>query len=132
MAADFRRLAPVVVMTALQQARTQVCEPIDRFTLEVPTRLIDPVISMVSRLGGVPIDTQFDDPAVAAYTRIVGHLPAARLHALTSPLPDLTGGTGALTSELDHYRPVQGDPPVRRRHGPDPLDREVWFQEMPR
>ena len=67
-AADFRRLAPVVVMAALQQARTQVCEPIDCFTLEVPTRLIDPVISMVSRLGGVPIDTQFDDPAVAAYT----------------------------------------------------------------
>jgi ribosomal protection tetracycline resistance protein len=131
-AADFRRLAPVVVMAALEQARTQVCEPVDRFTLEVPTRLIDPVIALVTRLGGVPVDTEFDDPAASSYTRIVGHLPAAGLHALTSRLPDVTGGTGALTSELDHYRPVHGDPPVRRRSGPDPRDRQIWFQEMPR
>ena len=127
-AADFRRLGPVVLMAAVRRARTQVCEPVDRFALEVPTASMDAVVSALGRLGGVPLTTDY----TSTYSRIQGHIPATRLHALTSRLPDLTGGAGALTSELDHYRPVQGEPPQRPRVGPNPLDREVWFREMPR
>ncbi|MGH3588182.1 MAG: GTP-binding protein, partial [Pseudonocardia sp.] len=127
-AADFRRLGPVVLTAALHQARTRVCEPVDRFTLEVPTDSVDAVVSAVSRVGGVPLSMEY----AAAYCRIVGHIPAATVHKLTSRLPDISGGTGAITSELDHYRPVRGDPPERPRIGPDPSDREVWFREMPR
>lgn len=127
-AADFRRLAPVVLMAAVRQAGTQVCEPVDRFVLEVPAACVGAVVSTVTRLGGTPLSTEY----AAAYARLEGHLPARRLHALSSRLPDLTGGEGALSSGLDHYRPVHGEPPVRARTGPDPLDREVWFRDMPR
>jgi len=127
-AADFRRLGPVVLMAALQRARTRVCEPINRFTLDVPSTCMDAVLAAVSRLGGVPLTTEY----TAAYSHVEGHIPAARAHVLTSRLPDITGGAGAITSELDHYRPVQGDPPERPRLGPDPLDRDAWYREMPR
>jgi ribosomal protection tetracycline resistance protein len=127
-AADFRRLAPVVLMAAVRQAGTEVCEPVDRFVLEVPQACVGAVVSTVTRLGGTPLAAEH----AAAYARLEGFLPARRLHALSSRLPDLTGGEGALSSGLDHYRPVPGEPPVRARTGPDPLDREVWFREMPR
>ena len=35
---DFRNLTPLVLMCALQQAGTVVCEPIHRFHLEIPAR----------------------------------------------------------------------------------------------
>ena len=49
--ADFRRLAPVVVAAALEQARTRVCEPVDRFDLEFPERLVSAVSALLGRLG---------------------------------------------------------------------------------
>ena len=127
-AADFRRLTPVVLMDAVRRAGTVVCEPVNRFVLEVPTGCVDAMLSVVGRLGGVPLSTGYG----ASYSRIEGHLPAGQVRALTSRLPDLTGGEGVFTAELDHHRPVPGPPPDRRRTGPDPLDREVWFREMPR
>ena len=36
-AADFRKLTPLVVMRALERARTAVCEPIVRVSIETPT-----------------------------------------------------------------------------------------------
>ena len=127
-AADFRQLAPVVLMAALQTARTVVCEPVHRFSLETPTSSLNAVLSEVSRLGGIPLETGY----AGAFVRLEGYLPAARLRALSSRLPDLTGGTGVLSSELDHHRPVEGEPPSRPRRGPDPGDRETWFRERPR
>ena len=127
-AADFRRLGPVVLMTAVQRAGTQVCEPVDRFTLEVPTPSVEAVLALVGRLGGSPLDIA----QTAAYCRIQGHLPTARLRDLAARLPDLTRGSGAMTSVLDHHRPVHGPPPRHPSIGPHPLDRHEWFRRMPR
>jgi ribosomal protection tetracycline resistance protein len=127
-AADFRRLAPVVLMTALREAGTQVCEPINGFMVEIPTSCLDAVVSAVGRCGGVVLDAV----QRATYCRLHGHLPARQVQRVVSRLPDLTGGAGAFTSELDHYRPVQGEPPERSRLGPDPLDRDEWYRAMPR
>ena len=101
-------------MAAVRQARTHVCEPVHRFTLDVPTNCVDAALSLVGRLGGVLLTTEY----AAAYSHIVGHIPATRVHVLTSRLPDISGGAGAITSELDHYRPVHGDPPERPQVGP--------------
>lgn len=127
-AADFRLLAPVVLMAAVRQARTEVCEPIHLFTVEAPPAAVNAVLATVGRLGGTPLTTD----QAGAYVRIEGHIAAAHLRGVSSRLPDITGGAGVMTSELDHYRPVQGDPPDRPRIGPHPLDREAWFRKMPR
>jgi ribosomal protection tetracycline resistance protein len=42
---------------------------------------------------------------------VVGDIPAARLHALTTMVPGLTHGEGALESQFHHYEPVRGPLP---------------------
>ena len=128
-AGDFRHLAPVVLMAALREAGTSVCQPIDRFELELPAQANQPVAALLGRLGSVVLDVT----ASPGYTTLAGHLPSARLPDLASRLPDLTGGEGVLITRFDHYAPATGTtPPSRRRRGPDPADRDEWFREMPR
>ena len=61
-----------------------------------------------------------------------GLIPAARVHELRRQLPGLTRGEGMVESEFDHYAPVRGAPPARRRTGPDPLDREAYLSSSSR
>jgi ribosomal protection tetracycline resistance protein len=100
-AGDFRHLAPVVLMAALREARTTVCQPIDQFELDLPEQAHGAVAALLGRLGAVVLD------AVGAlgYTRLVGELPSARVPDLASRLPDLTGGEAVLTTRFDHYDP---------------------------
>ena len=51
-AADFRKLIPLVVMQALERARTVVCEPSVRVSLEIPMGTIGAVMPALARLGG--------------------------------------------------------------------------------
>ena len=128
-AADFRHLAPVVVAAALAAAGTRVCQPVDRFELDLPDEAFPSVASLLGRLGAVLLETS----AAGGYTHVAGHLPSAVVPTVTARLPDLTSGEGVLASRLDHYAPVPaGPPPTRRRTGPDPLDRTAWFREVPR
>src|SRR5207244_5000033 len=50
-AADYRKLTPLVVMQALEQAGTVVCEPVVRASLELPTDALGAVMSTLGRLG---------------------------------------------------------------------------------
>ena len=128
-AADFRSLAPVVVMTALAEAGTTVCEPIERFELELPEDAYGPVAALLGRLRAVVLETA----SGGGRQQLVGHLPTTAVPDLTARLRDLTSGEGVLLTRFDHHAPVTGPrPPRRRRTGPDPLDRTTWFREVPR
>jgi ribosomal protection tetracycline resistance protein len=128
-AADFRSLAPVVVMAALAEAGTVVCQPIDRFELDLPDEAFGPVAALLGRLGGSTLQIT----AAGGYTRLVGHLPSVSVPDLTARLPDLTSGEGGLVHRLDHHaRVTSSAPPTRRRTGFDPRDRETWFRHVPR
>jgi ribosomal protection tetracycline resistance protein len=128
-AADFRNLAPVVVMAALAAAGTSVCQPVDTFELEVPDESYSAVAAVMARLGAATHDTVL----AGGYTRCVGHLPSAAVPELAARLPDLSSGEGVLVTWLDHYSPVTADAwPTRRRRGFDPLDRTTWFRRVPR
>jgi ribosomal protection tetracycline resistance protein len=128
--ADFRNLAPVVVMAALERAGTQVCEPIDRFELDLPDEALNAVAALLGRLGTELLETSTG----AGWTRMIGRLAPAAVRRLAARLPDLTRGEGVVTARLDHYAPVRTDgaPPQRRRTGIDPRDRALWFRETPR
>jgi ribosomal protection tetracycline resistance protein len=127
--ADFRHLAPVVVTAALDQARTRVCEPVDRFELEFPERLVNPLSALLGRLGA----TTSESVTGNGWTRYRGHVRSAQVAELASRLPDLTGGEAILQTEFDHYAPVtESAPPARPRTGVDPRNRHEWFRAMPR
>jgi ribosomal protection tetracycline resistance protein len=127
-AGDFRLLAPVVLMAALREAGTQVCEPVHRFRLEVPRMTTAPVSSALARLGGAVATSSQGE----RFAELIGTIPAARIRAFSGQLAELTHGEGVLTSEPDHYRTVAGPAPTRPRRGPDPADRATWFRALPR
>ncbi|BAL89540.1 putative tetracycline resistance protein [Actinoplanes missouriensis 431] len=128
-AADFRHLAPVVVTAALRRAGSRVCQPVERFDVNVPHHVFDAVTALLGRFGAVISDTV----EAGGHLEVSGVLPSSRVPQVVAVLPDLTGGEAVLTATFDHYAPVTGEePPVLPRRGPDPGDREAWFRAVPR
>jgi ribosomal protection tetracycline resistance protein len=123
-AADFRYLTPLVLMTALRAAGTQVCEPIHRFELEIPATMYGAVLAALPVVGGVPLRTVQRGELLV----LSGDVPAAGVHALHQRLPDLTRGEGVLATALHQARPVTGPPPSRSRTDDDPTDRETYLR----
>lgn len=122
-AADFRNLTPLVLMAALKDAGTAVCEPIQHFQLEIPADTIAAVLPVLGRLGAGP-----QTPEMRGASCIVeGDIPAARVHKLQQQLPGLTRGEGVLECVFDSYRPVTGPIPSRGRFDYNPLDREEYL-----
>jgi ribosomal protection tetracycline resistance protein len=116
-AADFRKLTPLVLVQALEQARTVVCEPTVRVSLEIPAHAIGAVISTLARLRAA-----VETPSLQGeLSTIKAVLPAAQADDLQRQLPALTGGEGVLESSFVGYQPVSGDQPTRRRTA-DPLN----------
>ena len=136
--ADFRNLAPVLVHDALSQARTVVCEPVETFQLEIPVAALPVVTVTLARLSGLVTGTETAGvgtglgTGVALTLTLTGTIPTRNVQRLLAQLPEQTSGEAVFTSEVTHYTPVTGPPPVRPRIGPDPLDRETWFRARPR
>jgi ribosomal protection tetracycline resistance protein len=127
-AGDFRKLCPLVLMTALQAAGTQVYEPIHRFRLEAPADTVGAVLSTLAQLLAVPGAPEPHGPAFV----LEGDLPAARVHTLEQRLPGLTRGEGLLESAFDRHEPVRGAIPSRPRTDADPRDRAGYLRRVPR
>jgi ribosomal protection tetracycline resistance protein len=106
---DFRKLTPVVLMSALQQAGTAVCEPVHRFRLDAPADTLVALIPALARLRAVPRA----QATSAAEVTLEGDIPAARVHDLRRMLPALTSGEGVVECTFDRYEPVTGPFPVR-------------------
>jgi ribosomal protection tetracycline resistance protein len=108
-AADFRKLTPLVLMEALRQAGTVVCQPIARVRLELPAPRMGDVLSALARLGAA---TQA--PRLAAELSVItATLPSAQVRSLQEQLPGLTGGEGVLDTSFGGYEPVHGSFPRR-------------------
>lgn len=122
-AGDFRNLTPLVLMHALQQAGTVVCEPIQHFQLEIPADAFGAVASVLARLRAVP---QTQERRGTAYV-LEGDIPAAQVHALQQQLPGLTRGAGVLESTFDRYEPMRGTAPARPRTDHNPLNRKEYL-----
>jgi ribosomal protection tetracycline resistance protein len=125
-AADHRDLTPLVLMDALRQAGTVVCEPVHRFALTLPEDSLAMVLPALARLEAAP-----RVPAVDGRTAILeGEIAAANVHRLQQLLPGLTRGEGVLEAEFDHYRPVRGPGPSRPRTDNDPLNRKDYLARV--
>jgi len=101
-AAHFRKLTPVVLMAALGQAGTVVCEPMILLSLEIPAETTGSVLAAVARLGG-----SAGAPVLHADLAVVRTLlPAARAQDLQRQLPGLTSGEGVAETSFGGYRPL--------------------------
>ena len=127
-AADFRQLTPLVLAEALRQAGTLVCEPIQRFQLELPLDALGPVLQVLGRAGAMTEATEIEGRTA----RLEGEIRAACVLQVQQQLPGLSGGEGMLECSFDHYRPVAGDIPVRTRSGPNPFIRREYLHRVQR
>jgi ribosomal protection tetracycline resistance protein len=127
-AGDFRNLTPLVLMSALRQATTDVCEPMHRFELEVPADCLAAVLPALGRLDAVPgVPVQRG----SAYL-LDGEIRAARVHQLRQALPGLTRGEGVLDSAFERYQPMRPPYPRRARTDHNPLDRDEYLLRVNR
>lgn len=125
-AAHFRGLTPLVLMQALEQARTMVCEPFMRVSIEIPTDDVGAVLGAVARLGGA-VETQSVQKELSAIAVV---LPATHVQDLRRALPGLTGGEGVVETTFAGYQPVRGAAPTRRRTMANPLNRVEYIMQL--
>jgi len=108
-AADFRKLTPLVLMEALRQAGTVVCQPMARVRLELPAPRMGDVLAALGRLGAATQAPRLD----AELSVVTALLPSAQVRSLQEQLPGLTGGEGVLDASFGGYEPVHGTFPRR-------------------
>jgi ribosomal protection tetracycline resistance protein len=125
---DYRKLTPLVLISALRQARTVVCEPIQHFCLDTPAGALAALLPALTRLRAIS-HSQVTRGATAT---LEGDIPAARVHGLRQLLPVLTGGEGVLECAFDRYEPVTGAAPSRSRTDSNPLNRTEYLQRVNR
>jgi ribosomal protection tetracycline resistance protein len=127
-AGDFRNLTPLVLMSALRQAGTVVCEPISGFRLEVPADCLPPVLTVLGRLRAA-----LQAPDVGGDSCVVaGEIPTGQVDPLQQQLAGLTRGEGTLESQFSRYQPVRGTPLGRPRTDHNPLDRHEYLLRVQR
>lgn len=102
-AAHFRKLVPIVLCDALEQAGTVACEPICGFTLEIPNNALAKVLPVLAKLNAIPYATEVNRDSY----RLKGDIPSAQIHDLQQQLPDLTSGEGFLEYVFDRYEPIR-------------------------
>jgi ribosomal protection tetracycline resistance protein len=124
--AAHRALTPLVLMGALRQAGTVVCEPVHHFVLTLPEETLAAVLPALARL-----EAMLKVPAIDGHTSMLeGEIAAVNVHRLQQLLPGLTRGEGVLEAEFHHYRPVRGPGATRPRTGADPSNRKDYLARV--
>jgi ribosomal protection tetracycline resistance protein len=127
-AGDFRNLTPLVLMQALAEAGTVVCEPVEELELDIPEDTFGAVCGALLNARATIRNAYPNDVS----HHIICDIPTAELRAVEQQLPGLTRGEGDWVSSFAGYVPVTGDAPVRERIGPNPLNRAHYLAEVAR
>ncbi len=109
-AADFRKLTPLVLMSALKQAGTVVCEPMHRFHLEIPADTFGATVPVLARLRAVP---QTQELRGSSYV-LEGEIPAA---ARPRAAATAAGADARRRRAGMRVRPLRSRSPARSRRG---------------
>jgi ribosomal protection tetracycline resistance protein len=125
-AADFRGLTPLVLACALVAADTVVCEPFERFQIEVPLAVL-PALHVLLSKSGASVQATGIDGGVA---RLEGVIPSARVQGIRQQLPGLSSGAGVMETVFDHHAPLTGAPPMRPRMSMNPFDRSEYLARL--
>lgn len=124
-AGDFRVMTTLAIMQALAQAKTVVCEPVNRFELGIPEAVLAAVMQKLAE-AEARLDRQPKNDGDTIH--LEGLIPARRTFSFERQIPDLTGGEGVFVSELAEYQETRGTPPTRARTDNNPLNRQEYLR----
>ena len=94
----------------LKEIDGKVCEPIEIFTVDVPTEHQGPVIQELGSRRGDMIHLETHGAA----TQVVYHIPSRGLIGLRSKLLSLTRGYAVMQNIFKGYEPLKGEIPERK------------------
>ena len=127
-AADFRKLTPLVLMQALARAGTTVHEPIETLDIDVPAETCQAVARVLTHARATIRETTVQ----GELARVACTIPTAELRGLEQQIPGLTRGEGTWVTAPEGYVAVIRNPPSRPRTGPNPFNREGYLAEVTR
>jgi ribosomal protection tetracycline resistance protein len=125
-ARDFRLLAPLVLMQALVEAGTCVCEPLQHFRLEIPLVAFSPIWSLLARLGASPQAPDIEETRCVLH----GEISTAQLQFLQQQVAHLSHGEGVLEYSFGRYKAIEGKGPMRARSDRNPLNRKEYLMQI--
>ncbi|RZT20140.1 translation elongation factor 2 (EF-2/EF-G) [Kribbella sp. VKM Ac-2569] len=127
-AADFRRLVPLVLLQAVAEAGTTVLEPVNYFELDVPSDTVSRLLAHVAEHRGIVTQTTLTE----TQAHIEGTIPAATTHLFELMLPTLGRGEALLATSFDSYSLVPGPAPSRARTDGNPLNEKQYVLNLSR
>lgn len=127
-AGDFRRLLPLPLFAALQEAGTVVCEPMEELEIELPVDEIGAVVNVLTKSRAAVGEIAGE----GEMRRLTCVIPTAEVQGVEQQLPRLTRGEGSWSATPAGFRPVDVTPPERARSGPNPTARAHYLAEVAR
>lgn len=106
---EFQVSNPVVIVKTIDG---QLCEPIERLTVDVPEEHCGTIMDGVIKRMGEMINMS---PTAQGYSRLEFLIPSRGLIGYRSEMLTATKGTGVINSILEDYRPYKGDFQPRSR-----------------
>jgi ribosomal protection tetracycline resistance protein len=99
---DFRGLTPILLQKALKQAGTEVYEPVNYFELEFLTTNLNPILSVLTKIGA-KIDSIVEN---LDNMTITGTISVRQTFDLEKQIPALTSGKGLFLTKFSGYQKV--------------------------
>lgn len=106
---DFRVVTAFLLDVMLKEAGTEVCEPVNSFSVEFPAGTGNAVLKTLGEARS-DIKGQFSTDTTGY---VSGFMPTEAVHGVERRLPGITEGLALFTTEFAEYRPVYGTPPRR-------------------
>lgn len=123
---DFRSLTPLVLMAALQQAGTEVCEPLHQFRLVVPEDCLAAAVRLLMHGRAIIAESVIEgDNAV-----ITGEMPAVEMPVVERQLSGISRGEGDMDYWQTGWQRIADAPPSRARTDHNPLDRAEYVSRL--
>ncbi len=123
---DYRLLTPIVLMEALAEAGTVVCEPVHHFTIDGPADCLPRAMRLLARLRARPEAPEVE----GSWFTLEGEIGPDVLATLQQQVRSVTRGEGVVEAAFARYEPVAGEPPVRPRTDGNPLNRKEYMLDL--
>jgi ribosomal protection tetracycline resistance protein len=122
--ADFRNVTPMVLMEAIDNAKTKLLEPINEFELRIPERAISKAMFDLKIMGA-----EFDIPSLAGGDYILnGIIPVESSKDYQIKLASYTEGKGMFITKFGGYRDTVFDEnKVCKRNVINPLNKKEYI-----
>jgi ribosomal protection tetracycline resistance protein len=121
--ADYRNLAPLVLMEALEKSGTKLMQPIMTYKLTIPSETVGKAISDLIKMKAT-----LSNPLIKGEETIIeGKIPVETSKKYSLELASYTEGKGMFDLEFVGYEPYDGEIIIRERMGYDATNRVKYL-----